>query len=486
MCEREGWFIFREFFLFILFLSQKTRVTKNAESRDVEGISLLELPALLKALKSCGRSKDLQKGINIHAILLQQGLLYKDLSINNAIVNMYSKCGALSKAQSVFDQIHGFRDVVSWTSLISGYAQYGNAQESLNCFRRMQEEGLEPDPISFACALKACGTIGTTPNGVEIHAKLIKGDLIRKDIVLGTALVDMYAKCGDLGKAKAMFDELYLIRDVILWNALISGYSQHGLGNEALDLFRQMQEEGLLPDVVTLSCILKACGSVGLGNKGEEIHCAMRKEKPYRRNIVLRTSLVDMYAKCGKLETAREVFDEFPMHDVALWNALISGYAQHGHSDEAMKCFDHMIAEGLSPDVITFACILKACGNMVSEEMGRKVHAEVQKQGLLGKNPVLGTALIDMYAKCGSLEKAREVFNELSVHNVISWNTLISSYAKEGLLEEALSCIRRMRKQGLTPDAISFACINQSICMLQGHVQSVEASWKDDYFMIRF
>ena len=191
------------------------------------------------------------------------------------------------------------------------------------------------------------------------------------------------------------------------WTALISGYAKQGQGNEALHCFDMMVRDGILPNSVTFLSILKACGSIGSLEKGEEMHGHVIKEGLLGKDILLGSAVVDMYTKCGAMSKAQEVFDQLPIQDVVCWNALISGYAQHGPGEKALSCLDRMQRQGVSTDVVTFVCILKACCSIQAFEKGKEIHAEILKEGLLEKHVLVGNALVNMYTKCGELAKAQ-------------------------------------------------------------------------------
>jgi pentatricopeptide repeat protein len=194
----------------------------------------------------------------------------------------------------------------------------------------------------------------------KIHDELkTRGLLLEKDIMLGTALVDMYAKCGFPAKAHEVLDELP-IRNIVSWSAIIVGYVQQGQAKETLDCFERMLNEGLSSNAVTFSCLLKP-----FEEKGEEIHERIVKLGALKKDIVLGTALVDMYAKCGKLAKAHQVLGELPNQSVATWNALIAGHAQEGQCDQAMNCLEKIQDEGISPNVVTFICIMKSCGTTI-------------------------------------------------------------------------------------------------------------------------
>ena len=193
---------------------------------------------------------------------------------------------------------------------------------------------------------------------------------------------------------------------MVSWTVLIAGYVQHGCAQEALYKFENMQQEGFSPNAVTFACILKACGATGAIDKGKSMHDEIVQRNLLKHDPVLGNALVDMYGKCGSLVMAQKVFEELLVRDVVAWTSLISGYVQYGLSEMAIKCFDQMHYEGLSPNAVTYACILQACGGTGSLEKGKEIHVEMIKDGLLGGIGLLDNALVDMYAKCGALVKA--------------------------------------------------------------------------------
>eukprot|EP00250_Pteridium_aquilinum_P021062 c25021_g11_i1 orf=1-684(-) len=227
---------------------------------------------------------------------------------------MYAKCGELAKAMLEFEKLL-VRDVVSWNVLIAGFVQHGHGERALDCFQEMRHEGVTANAITLAYMLKACGCIRACGKGQEIHAQIAKDGLLEADIVVGTALVDMYVKCGLLGRAQEVFDEL-VIRDVITWNTLITGYSHQGNAEEVFNCFERMQHERFSPNIVTFICVLRACGTIGVINKGQAIHARILKEGLLEKDTVISNALVDMYAKCGAFAEAEKVFDELPIRDV--------------------------------------------------------------------------------------------------------------------------------------------------------------------------
>jgi pentatricopeptide repeat protein len=417
------------------------------------------------ALKACSGIGAIDKGKQIHCEIARKGLLRGKVMLGGALVDMYAKCGVLAEAQEVHDDLP-LRNVVSWSALISGYSQEERGYEALRCFELMTNEGISPNEITFVCVVKACASINDVERGEQIHGEIVARCLLEENLLLCTALVDMYAKCDALRKAHEVLHELHF-RDTASWNALISGYSQGKESYEGVSCFERMKNEGLLPDVVTLTCVLKACGNVRAIDKGVKIHGIIVDSGLLENSTVLNTALMDMYVKCGMLCRARELHDRLCARSIGSWNTLIGGYVEHGQSHEALACFECMREESFSQDAITFLCVLKACGSTGSTEKGKEVHDKIMGSGLLDQHVTLGSGLVDMYAKCGFLTKAQHVHDELNVRTVISWSALIAGYAQQRQGKKALLCLQQMQSEGLSPNAVTFLCV-LSACSRSG------------------
>ncbi|KAH7288884.1 hypothetical protein KP509_31G048400 [Ceratopteris richardii] len=405
---------------------------------------------------ACTKKKDFQRGVQIHAEITKHGLLEKDPFICSALLDMYLKCGALAKAQELFNN-DLFNDRISWTALISAYARVGQHKEALHSFEKMQKHGILPDSVTFICCLKACAGIQAIDMGYRMHAEIEKQGLLQTDLVLDTALVDMYAKCGLLAKAKDVLDNL-TIQTIVAWNALISGCIKRGLGMEALAYFDEMQNKGISSDAVTFICAFKACGIIGDIERGQKLHDEAEQKGFLSSDVVVGTAILNMYAKWGWLMKAQQLFDTLPARNLVSWNALIAGYVEHGYSHQALDCLERMHNEGIAPDAVTYACGLNACAAVGTAYRGQDIHAELVRRGILNNDPVVCNSLVDMYGKCGWLTKAHEVFDKLSVQNVVSWNALISGYVEHGCYNEAIACYARMQAEGATPDLVTYLC----------------------------
>ncbi|XP_057830817.2 pentatricopeptide repeat-containing protein DOT4, chloroplastic [Cryptomeria japonica] len=413
-------------------------------------------------LPACAKLGAFDQGMDIHQSIKDRGIPL-NVVVSTALIDMYAKCGSMNKAREVFDEMPE-RDVFSWNAMVVGYAQNGFVDKALETFKQMQLAGVKPDSTTFASILPACARMGALEQGMDIHQSLTDREVL-SDVVLATALVDMYAKCRSIEKARELFDKMPK-RNVVSWNAMIVGYAQIGLAEKALETFKQMQLAGVMPDSTTFASILPACAKMGAVEQGMGIHQNI-KDRGISSDI-LATALVDMYAKCGSIDKAQEVFDKMPRRNVVSWNAMIAGYAQNGFVERALETFRQMQLTGVKPDSTTFASILPACAKMGALEQGMDIHQSINDRGI-SSDLILATALVDMYAKCGSIYKARELFDKMPQRNLVSWNAMIAGYAQNGFCKDALETFELMKHSGTYPDIVSFACVLRA-CSLAGLV----------------
>ncbi|XP_057850517.2 pentatricopeptide repeat-containing protein At3g24000, mitochondrial-like [Cryptomeria japonica] len=404
-------------------------------------------------LPACAKLGALEQGMDIHQSIKERGIL-SDVVVVSALVDMYAKCGSLDKARELFDKMIQ-RDVVSWNAMIAGYAQNGFVEQALETFKKMKLAGVKPDSTTFASILPACAKMRALEQGMDIH-EIIKERRILSNVVVATALVDMYAKCGSIEKAREVFDNMSQ-RNVVTWTAMVAGYAQNGCVEKALETFKQMHLASVKPNSTTFASILPACAKIGDLELGMYIHESI-KDRSILSDVVVATALVDMYAKCGRIVKAREMFDRMPERNVVSWNALISGYAQNGFVEKALETFKQMELVGVKPNSTTFASILPACANMGALEQGMDIHQSIMNRGIL-LDVVLATALVDMYAKCGSIDKALELFDKMPERNEVSWNAMIAGYAQNGFVEKAIETFKQMQLAGVKPNSTTFASI---------------------------
>eukprot|EP00250_Pteridium_aquilinum_P019581 c24490_g13_i2 orf=421-1401(+) len=273
---------------------------------------------------------------------------------------------------------------------------------------------------------------------------------------LGHCLLSLLSNVGSVCNAHKVFDKLS--RSEFSWTSLIHGYIKRGEPRYALALFQQMRKDSLDPNGYTFVALLKACAQLKDVEQGRELHAEAARKGLVGTDPYIGSVLVDLYSKVGALEKAQEVFKMLPKQDLVTWTALIGGFADHGRGMQALDLFKQMRSEGVSPNAVTFSCVLKACGSIGAANMGRELHNDILHRGLLKTSRLVGNTLVDMYAKCGMLVKAQEVFDELPVRDVVAWTSLIAGYTEHEWGEDALKCYDKMKEKGVSPNAFTFSC----------------------------
>eukprot|EP01018_Ginkgo_biloba_P019587 Gb_24126 [translate_table: standard] len=418
---------------------------------------------------------DIEHLNQLHAHMLKSGL-GQNMILLTKLVSMYAMFGSMDHARLVFDKISE-RDVFLWNVMIRGYAKNGPYMEALTLYHQMQGIGIQPNNFTFPFVLTACAGLLALKEGKEIHDDIIRARF-ESDVYIGNALLNMYCKCGKIEYARHVFDKMPK-RDVVSWNAMIVGYAQNGHASEALSLFHQMRLEGVKPDSVTMVSVLPACASLAALQQGKGIHGYVNKIG-FDSDVVVGTSLIDMYAKCKSIESSRHLFEKMSTRSLVSWNAMISGYVQNGHANEALTLFNQMRLTNITPDKFTVATILTACAYLGGLQQGKWVHNYAIRNEF-HLDVFVETALIDMYAKCGSLEIAYQVFNKMSKRDLVAWNAIIAGYGMHGYGDDALALFLQMQRTGIKPNHITFTHV-LTACSYAG---MVDKGWKYFYCMSR-
>ncbi|KAI5080171.1 hypothetical protein GOP47_0005650 [Adiantum capillus-veneris] len=406
----------------------------------------------LCALKACcnvGSTEDL--GI-LHTHTALYGL-ENDISLGNALVDAYAKCGNIKEAHNVFMALPR-RDVVTWGAIIEGYAQHGLAESALHLFQEMQEENVDTDGVVVMSCLKACSHSSTLNDGKLIHFYILMNNF-ELDLQVGCSVVDMYAKCGSIDDAFTSFQKLPR-RNVVTSNTIISAFLQHGRSQEAACLFQQMLHQHIIPNELTFVFLVKVCSDMMDLCLGRIVHTFIIEYNAELGVLAINT-LIDMYAKCGNLNDAHFLFDRSSKQDVVSWGVLISGFVQHGRCEEGCKYFWQMLGEGLEADEAACLGGLKACTGMGDLGLGRLVHAEII--GRKGEYETsIGNSLIDFYGKCGSFKDAYAVFADLKKRDKVSYNAMIAACAHHSQFQKSLHLFGEMVEGGMSPTQVTLAC----------------------------
>lgn len=388
----------------------------------------------VSVIKACASQGASILGKMVHAQIVECSF-ESQVFVGSSLINMHIKCGGLEDAQRVFDGLP-MHDIVIWNVMIAGYAQFGHVEKMMELFQQLQ-----------------------------------KGDLVP---------------------------------NTVTWNVVIGGCVQSDLSEKAFHLFNQMQQDGCMPNDVTFACVLNACTSMEAQDHGKLIHLRVI-ESGLSSDVFLGNTLINFYVKCGELEHAYELFKRLPQQDCVTWNILITGYALNDHSEEALRLFHDMQKKGQIPDLVTwnalltghvqhrrgeqalllfqqmeqqgkkpdrisFANVFKACSIMAALDKGKLIHAYMIETNF-SLDLLVFNAVIDMYAKCGSLDDAYRVFRWLPKRDSVTWNSIIAAHGVHNQYSTMLKCFEHMQQEGFQPDEVTFLCI-LSACTRGGFLDS--------------
>ncbi|CAK7353424.1 unnamed protein product [Dovyalis caffra] len=478
---------------------------------------LLDISTFHFLIHACCKIFNVKLGSEVHGRILKSGF-GRNKSLNNNLMGLYSKCGKLNEVCQLFEKMT-HKDVISWNTMISCCVLNGMYREALNLFDEMLVSGVLPDEITMVSLVSACAKLRDLGVGKGLHLYIeenklrIRGSLLNclvdmyfkcgkmdealsvlsrcdeseVDVVLWTTLVCGYVKSNKIDKARQLFDKMNE-RSLVSWTMMMSGFVQGGCYFESLELFRQMRFENVIPDEVALVTALSACVRVGDFNLGRAIHAFIVMYGMIVDGF-LGNALLDLYAKCGKLDEAHNAFEQLPYKSAASWNSMLYGFCRSGVADKARDFFNKIpekdiiswnnmvkfyVKRGLFsesfelfckmqnsnviPDKITLISLLSSCANVGALNHGIWVNVYIEKNEI-GIDATLGTALIDMYGKCGCVEMAYEIFSQIREKKLFVWTAIIAAYAMEGHASEAINVYLEMEERGVKPDHVTFVAL---------------------------
>lgn len=394
-----------------------------------------------------------RKGKEFHGHVIRNGLFGNKVAVGNGLVNMYAKCGAIEDAKSVF-ALMDEKDCVSWNSMISGLDQNECFEEAVMCFCAMREDGLIPSNFTLISSLSSCASLGWIMLGRQIHGEGLKLGL-DLDVSVSNALLSMYGDTGCLAECLKLFS-LMPECDRVSWNSVIGTLANsEGSVSDAVKYYLGMMRAGCTLNRVTFVSILALASSLLLGKLGHQIHAQVIKYH-LADDTTIENALLACYGKCGEMDECEKIFSRMSerMDDVS-WNSMISGYIHNELLPKAMDLVWFMMQRGQRLDHFTFATVLSACASVATLERGMEVHA-CSIRACLESDVVVGSAIIDMYSKCGRIDYASRFFDMMPARNVYSWNSMISGYARHGHGDKALSLFSQMKLNGPLPDHVTF------------------------------
>ncbi|KAJ8447533.1 hypothetical protein Cgig2_031146 [Carnegiea gigantea] len=545
-----------------------------------------------RVLQSCNAYNLIDQGKQLHLMFLKKGILNSAVTLGNRLLQMYMKCGAMDDAAKLFDEmpqrncfswntmIEGYmksgkkdrslelfdfmphkndfswnvvisgcakmndldsarmlfnqmpsKDGVARTSIIHGYVRHGYPREALRMFKgsNFDPDGAwRRDAFVLATVIGACTDLKAPECGKQIHARVVI-DEVELDSVLGSSLVNLYSKCGDLDNASHVLSLMKEADDfslsalitgyanagrmndarrifnsvaktcVVVWNSLISGYVTNNEGTEALLLFNIMRINDLKPDYSSFASVLNACSSVGALGHGKQLHthafkvgvskdavvaCALINMYSKCRSsddackffseielydTVLLNSMINVYSNCGRIQEAKQIFDSTLHKTLISWNSMLAGFCQNGCPLLTLDLFYEMNMLEIKMDNFTLASVISSCASVSSLEFGEQVFAKATVAGL-DTDLIVCTSLIDFYCKCGFVYLGKKIFDGMVKLDEASWNSMLTGYATNGYGMEALRLFDEMRHAGVQLSDITFTVV-LSACSHRGLIE---------------
>lgn len=401
-------------------------------------------------LSACASMGALLKGRQLHSYALKAGMC-ADIIIEGSLLDLYVKCSDVESAHRVFLTTEK-DNVVLWNVMLVAYGLKGDLNESFRIFEQMQSRGLQPNQYTYPSILRTCTLVGALDLGEQIHSQVIKTGFYQ-NVYVCSVLIDMYAKHGNLDTGLKILRRL-TEEDVVSWTAMIAGYTQHDLFLDALKLFIEMQDLGIQSDNIGFASALSACAGLQAINQGRQIH-AQSITSGYSLDLSISNALISLYARCGEVQDAYLAFDKNENKDNISWNALISGFSQSRHWEEALYTFSEMNLAGVESNMFTYGSVVSAAANTTNLKQGKQIHAKIIKTGYNAEIEA-SNVLITLYAKTGSLNDARREFLEMPQKNEVSWNAMITAYSQHGCAIEAIELFEEMKQLDVRPNNVTF------------------------------
>lgn len=440
----------------VLRLFREMRVADELRPNDYTLTSLLKCCSLIIEVDQ------------IHGLAMKYGM-DSDVVVGSGLVDMYGKCGKLDKGRKVFDSME-VKDIFSWSSIIASYVRNGSPEQAVTLFLHMCRQGVKPDQHVLSSVLRACAEAGNLESGIQVHAQMIK-NAYQADCFVGSALMSIYANAEELGSVEKLFRRIEN-KDIVAWNCILMCYAQkEELATfYSISLFRELcQTSTVRPDMATLVALIASCQSVLDLAVGIQIHGLIMK-----RRVGCETSIgnavIIMYSNCGSILDAYKAFDDIVNKDEISWSSIIGSHLQNGFELEAVNLCKEMLAEGIYLTSFSLPLCIAASAKLAAIDLGKQFHSFFVKLGLEG-DIFVGSSIVDMYAKCGNVEASQKAFKELQEPNVVSFNTMISGFARQGNAAKAIELYGEMEKMGIVPNGVTFLAL-LSGCSHMGLVEN--------------
>ncbi|CAM8958494.1 unnamed protein product [Rhodiola kirilowii] len=411
---------------------------------------------LLKSPRSIKTSTHLK---TLHAQLIRTGLHQTSFAIGN-FISMCAHLGLMCYAGKVFDQMLEPKSFV-WNTVIRQCVQNHLPTNALCYFKQMLSRNERPDHFTMPCVIKACAELMELGTGLCVHGQCVKLG-IELDVYVGTSLIEFYGVLGDKEVARKVFDD-FGDKDEILWSVMISE-----LVNRSYDMDSAQQLFDEMP-LVMKDAVIWNIMIGGYLKLGDVENARALFDQACGRDLLMYNTMLGGYAKHGNYESMIQFFQTMPVKDLVSWNTVIAGLVNRMKINHAMRYLHEMLSWGIHPDEVTFVTILTACGQAGALETGRWLHSFIDRK-CFNLDTMVGTALVDMYAKCGDLESAACVFNKMLDLDIVAWNAMIMGYSMNGQSLNALKIYDRMMNAAVKPNDTTILAV-LSACTHSGLVE---------------
>ena len=368
-------------------------------------------------VRSCIVLNGVEIGLQLHCFIMKLGF-GSNYFVCTALVDFYAKCGLVEDARRSFDYVL-FRDLVLWNVMVFCYATNCLPKEAIQIFNFMQSECVKGDEFTFSSLINLCSNSGSCQLGKQIHGIVIRQSF-DFDVLVATALIDMYSKNENIVDARRVFDTM-AIRNMVSWTTMIVGYGQHGESTKAVKLFQKMLQDEFSVDELTLSSILSSCGNAGISTELMQVHAYIIKFG-FQSCLSPVNALIKAYSTCGNIVAAFQCFCLVAEPNLFTWTSIICACAFHGLAEVATECFEKMLTFGLTPDGITFLGVLSACCHGGLVDKGIQYFEAMTKKYQIVPNSEHYTCLVDLVGRAGFLDEAFNILN--SMPNEAGPNTL--------------------------------------------------------------
>ncbi|KAH6805795.1 Tetratricopeptide repeat superfamily protein [Perilla frutescens var. frutescens] len=413
---------------------------------------------VISILPVCAQLSNLQVGKEIHGYVFRRSALYEDTSIGNALIKFYAKCCGPETAFRTFSLIY-HKDLISWNTMLDALGQNLLGTQFADLLYLMFVQGVKPDAITILTVVQLCACISRIYNVKETHGYSLRSSILHGDAepTLGNALLDAYAKCGNMEYASKLFDYLsrkrnvvtcnsmisgYLEhgshddantifksmpeRDITTWNLMIRGYAQNECPGEALNLFHELQHHGLRPDPMTIMSILPVCSQMASVHLLRQCHGYIIRA--CFEDVHLKAALLDVYSKCGSINTAYTIYQSTPQKDLVVFTAMVGGFAMHGMGKEAIRVFDFMLECGTKPDHVVITAVLSACRHAGLINEGLLIFNSIDQVHHMKPSMEQYACVVDLLGRGGQIKEALSFLNYTPIaSNANLWGTLLGA-----------------------------------------------------------